>query len=419
MNSRIFRVVLIGLSTLSYINHHSCLAQAQNWPEFRGPTGDGQTHGSTLPLVWSEDENIKWKTPIHGMGWSSPVVWGDQIWLTTATEDGKKMYAICVNRHTGQIVHDLLLIENENPRFRHPTNSYASPTPVIEEGRVYVHFGSYGTICLDTQTGQEIWRRDDLECDHWRAPGSSPILDGDRLIVAYDGFDLQYVVALDKNDGKTIWKKDRNIDYGTDNGDFMKAYSTAKVYESAGKRQVVSPAAVESIAYDVETGDELWRVRHGWMNAAIRPLYDDGLVFIAAGKAKMGLIAVRTDGSGDVTESHIEWTYGPSPPERSGPLLIDGLLYFVSDKGVASCIEAKTGETVWQSRLGGAYRASPIYADGKIYFCSEEGLTSVIEAGREFKLLQQNQLEDGFQASPAVVGNTLYLRTLTHLYCVE
>ena len=194
-----------------------------NWPEFQGPRANNQSDATDLPTTWSETENVQWKTPIHGRGWSSPVIWGNQIWMCTATEDGKEMSGICVALDTGKIVYDLKLFHNAEPRFCHSMNSYASCTPAIEAGRVYLHFGSYGTACVDTGSGKTIWTRRDLPCDHWRGPGSSPILFEDLLIVHFDGYDYQYIVALNKETGETVWKKDRNIDFQTDNGDFKKA----------------------------------------------------------------------------------------------------------------------------------------------------------------------------------------------------
>src|SRR5262249_12818569 len=214
-------------------------AAGETWPQFRGPRGEGRTDAVGLPVRWGEKENIVWKTPIHDKGWSSPVVWGGQVWMTTARADGKELFAVCVDRETGKILHDLKVFDVEKPAFCIPFNSYASPTPVIEEGRVYVHFGTYGTACLDTATGKKLWERRDLNCDHFRGPGSSPIVFGDLLFVHFDGFDVQYVVALDKATGKTVWKKDRAIDYGTDNGDLKKAYATPTVITVQGKPQLI------------------------------------------------------------------------------------------------------------------------------------------------------------------------------------
>jgi outer membrane protein assembly factor BamB len=391
---------------------------AENWPQFRGPRGDGSADGK-LPLAWSESENVKWKIPIHGKGWSSPVIWGDQLWLTTATEDGKQMSAICVDRHSGKVLRDVVVFENEQPEYCEPSNSYASCTPVIEEGRIYVHFGSYGTACLDTATGKTIWQRRDIECNHWRGPGSSPIVYGNNLIVAYDGYDYQFVMALNKKNGKTAWRTDREIDYGTDNGDRKKAYSTATAFEHNGRMQIVSPSAAETIAYDPSNGKVLWRVRHGGMNAAAKPLYADGLVYIAAGSGPLSLIAVKPDGTGDVTDTHIVWGYGKSAPKRPSQVIVGDLMFMMNDGGIASCIDAKTAKVVWQKRIGGKYRASPIVADERIYFFSQDGTTPVIAAADKFKLLATNKLDNEFQASPAIAGNSLYLRTAKDLYCIE
>jgi outer membrane protein assembly factor BamB len=311
------------------------------------------------------------------------------------------------------------VVRNEEPAFRHATNSYASPTPVIEEGRVYVHFGAYGTACLDTKTADILWQRRDFPCDHFRGPGSSPVLCGDLLFVAYDGFDLQYVVALDKHTGKTLWKKDRGIDYGTDNGDYKKAYSTAAVIEYSGRTQIVSPSAAETIAYAPEDGSVLWRVRHGGMNAAALPLFGHGLVYIAAGDGGMSLVAVRPEGSGDITDTAVEWSTRKSVPKRPSHLLVGDLYFMINDEGVATCLDAKTGEEIWSKRLEDKYWASPIYAEGRIYCFGQNGGCPVLEAGREFKLLAENQLGDGFNASPAVVGKSIIARSKTHLYRIE
>ncbi|MBW3540998.1 MAG: PQQ-binding-like beta-propeller repeat protein [Planctomycetes bacterium] len=391
----------------------------QNWPEFRGPRGDGTTEAVGLPLRWSETENVVWKTPLHGRGWSSPVIWDGQVWVTTGTEDGRKLSAVCVEADSGRILHDIVVFEPAEPQYCHPTNSYASPTPAIEAGRIYVHFGAHGTACLDTGTGRIVWTRDDLQCNHFRGPGSSPILEGDLLVAQFDGFDQQYVIALDKHTGRTVWKADRDIDYGTDNGDMKKAYATPTIIESGGRRQLISPSAVATIAYDPATGKELWRVRHGGMNAAARPLFGGGLVYIAAGEGNRSLIAVQPGGSGDVSDSHIVWQTGNSVPKRPSQGLLGELLFMMNDSGVASCLDARTGEVVWRERLAGEYWASPLAGDGRIYFFSQDGRTPVVAADREFRLLAENRLDTGFNASPAVAGRALYLRTFTHLYRIE
>lgn len=409
----------------------SAVAEEADWNQFRGPHGDGTTTATGLPVTFGEGSpEIVWKTAIPGRAWSSPVVWGNQIWLSNAPEvqnlaEGQtrlekplKLSAVCVDLGTGEIVHDVLLFEVDVPQFTHGTNSYGSPTPYVEEGRVYVHFGAYGTACLDTQTGEKIWERRDLPCDHFRGPGSSPIVYGDLLYLSMDGFDYQYFAALDKRTGETVWKKDRAVDFGTTDGDAKKAYSTPLLIEAGGRELLVSPFASATIAYDPLSGDPVWTVYHGGMNAAGRPLFGGGLLFINSADGPSPLIAVRPNGTGDIT-SDIVWQTSRSVPKRPSQLLIGELLFMMNDSGVASCLDAATGEEIWTERLGGDYWASPLYADGLIYCFSQSGAIPVFRAGREYELVAENQLGEGFIASPAVAGRSLILRSTTHLYRVE
>lgn len=395
-----------GLSTLA----------ADNWPQFRGPAGNGHAAAASLPDQWSESQNVVWKTKIHDRGWSSPVVWGNRVWLTTATDSGDQLFVLCIDLATGEVVYDRKLFDVKQPQDIHETNSHASPTPVLEQDRVYVHFGAYGTACLNADDGSVRWQRRDLHCNHWRGPGSSPILLHDLLIMHFDGYDAQYVVALDKETGATRWKVDRDIDYQTDNGDFKKAFCTPTVIEAGGRLQLISPAAKATLAYDPRTGDEIWRIHYRNHSATARPLFAHGLVFINSGFSKAQLFAVRPDGQGDVTSSHIVWTERKSIGSKPSHLIVNELLYVLSDTGTASCLEAQTGANVWTKRIGGNFSASPVYADGKIYMANEEGATTVLVPGREFHKLAVNHLDDGCMASPAVVDNSLLLRTTTHLY---
>ncbi len=397
----------------------STVARAENWNQLRGPQANGHSSSKSLPTEWNETKNVTWKTAIAGKAWSSPVVWGDQIWVTNATPDGKKLSAICVDAKSGRIVHDILVYEIAKPMYCHPYNSYGSPTPIIDEGRVWVHFGSAGTACLDTASGKVLWSRQDFPCNHHRGPGSSPIIFRNLLIVTFDGYDLQYVVALDKNTGKTAWKKDRDIDYGTDNGDVKKSYCTPTVIEHEGRLQLIDPSSVATIAYNPLTGDELWKVYHGGFNAAARPLYGHGLVFINL-EGGLRLLAVRPDGSGDVTKTHIAWSTKKSTPTRPSQLLVGDYYYMVNDKGVVSCLDVKSGEATWTHRTEGRHSASPIYADGRIFLFGEDGDMRVIEANpKEFKLVGASSLDAGCMASPAVVDDALIVRTKTHLYRIE
>ncbi|MBI5819164.1 MAG: PQQ-binding-like beta-propeller repeat protein [Verrucomicrobia bacterium] len=400
-----------------------------NWPQFRGPDGMGHSNATGLPVTWSETQNIKWKTAIHDKGWSSPVIWGNQIWMTTATEDGKQLFVICVDRNTGKILRDIKLFDVETPQYIIKLNSPASPTPVIEEGRVYVTFGSPGTACLDTLTGKVLWQRRDLECNHFRGAGSSPILFGNLFILNFDGSDFQYVVALDKNTGKTVWKTKRSVDFkdldkdGKPNreGDMRKGFCTPLVASFGGAPPIlIDPGSKAFYAYDPLTGKEIWRTEeHKNHSVAVRPSVANGLIYAATGMGKASVWAIRPGGHGVVTDTHVVWKAPRNVPTMPSPIVVGDLLFMVSDNGIITCLDAKNGQVVWEQKIGGEFSASPISAEGRIYFFDREGKITVIQAGREFKQLAANQLDEGFMASPAVSGKALFLRTKTHLYRVE
>jgi len=385
----------------------SLLFFSQDWPEFRGPTGQGYSDERGLPLVWSETKNVRWKVAIPGRGWSSPAIQGDRIWLTTATEEGKSLRAISVDRNTGAILQNVEIFRLKSPGNLNAKNSQASPTPVLEGDRVYLHFGAYGTACI-TQSGEVVWKTR-LDYDNGQhGPGGSPVIYDNLLILSCDGQDVQYVVALDKLTGKVRWKKFR---------EGYQAYTTPLVVRLPGGDQVISPGAYRAVSYEPRTGKELWQVRYGdGFSNVPRPVYGDGLVFICTGFQQPSLLAVRLDGRGDVTKSHIAWTLKRGVSLTPSPLLVGDELYMVSDNGVASCIDAKTGASHWQVRLGGNHSASPIYADGRIYFLSEEGESVVIAPGKEFKALAKNQLDGPTLASMAVSSGSIFVRSQTHLY---
>lgn len=407
------------------------------WPAFRGPLGNGivpSVNGCDprgLPMSWSESENVTWKTAIHGKAWSTPAIWENQIWMTTATEDGTEMYAICVDRTSGEILLDHLLWEVENPRpLGNPVNTYASPSPVIQPGRVFLHFGSYGTACIDTQTFQTLWVRQDLPCNHFRGPGSSPFLVGDLLVLTMDGVDYQYLVALDQATGETVWKTDRSTDFKDldaegnpkADGDFRKAYTTPTLIYNHGKMQMISPGSRAAFAYDPWTGEELWGVTYGgFSNASMVGVSDDLIAVFNTGYGKPDLEAYQltADAKGDLTKSHYLWTQSRGAPKRSSPVIVDGLLYMVNDGGVATCVEMKTGEILWSERLGDPHTGSPVYADEHLFFFGENGETTILKPGREFQVVGKNQLEDGMMASPAVAGSEWYLRGKSFLYRIE
>jgi outer membrane protein assembly factor BamB len=405
-------LILLALSVVS-------TPAQENWPELRGPKRNGHSAARRLPIVWSETNNVVWKTAIHDLGWSSPVVWGDQIWITTATEDGKHLYAVCVDRRTGKIVHDLKVFDTEAPEHVASVNSYASPTAAIEAGRVYVHYGTYGTACLDTRDGKILWSRRDLTCDHHEGPGSSVMLHQDLLCFNVDGRDVQYVIALDKSNGKTVWKTNRSIDYTPFPTNCRKAFCTPIILEAGGRLQLFSPGAKAMISYDPRSGEELWKVQYDGWSMVPRPVFGHGLVFVITDYEKPELWAVRPDGRGDVTDTHVAWRLTKDMPRTASLLLVGDLLYMVNDDGYALCLEAQTGNQVWRERLKGKHSASPIYGAGRIYFFSEKNLTTVIEPGREFKVLAENQLEERVMATPAITGDDIILRSKTHLYCLR
>lgn len=382
---------------------------AADWPQFRGPGGQGHVADRGYALHWSETKNVTWKTAIEGLGWSSPVVQGNQIWLTTAADEAHSLRAVCLDRKSGKIVHDVEVFHKDDPGKIHSKNSHASPTPVLEGDRVYVHFGSHGTACLATD-GRVIWRNDELKYNHRHGPGGSPVVYRDLLIVSCDGTDVQFVVALDKHTGKIRWKKSR---------EGKMAYSTPLIVDVEGHDELISTGAVQAIAYEPLTGKEIWRVRYDGYSEVPRPVVSHGLVFLCTGYDTPGLYAVRLGGEGDVTDTHVVWKMKKGAPLNPSPVAIDDMLFVVNDKGIATCLEAETGEQLWQERIGGNFSASPVYADGRIYFLNEEGLTTVVAPERKYRQLATNQVDGQTLASPAFVDGVIFLRTDTHLYRIE
>ncbi|QQS49389.1 MAG: PQQ-binding-like beta-propeller repeat protein [Acidobacteriota bacterium] len=314
------------------------------------------------------------------------------------------------------------------PQYAHPFNSYASPTPVIEDGRVYITFGSPGTACIDTKSFKVLWQRRDIECNHFRGAGSSPIIFENLLLMHFDGSDYQFATALDKKTGRTVWQTKRSIDFQdlqpdgkpAADGDYRKGFATPHIINVNGRLEMISLGSKAAYAYDPRTGRELWRVEErGQHSASTRPVIGHGMIFYPTGFAAGQLFAVKTGGNGLITDSHVAWKIKRGVPNKPSLLLIDDLIYMINDTGIASCVEAKTGELVWQQRIGGEYSASPVYADGKIWIFSEDGKTTVLRPGRTFEKLAENQLDEGFLASPAISGKAFFLRTRTHLYRIE
>jgi outer membrane protein assembly factor BamB len=422
-------IVVLGLFVLAIPSARG------DWPDFRGPTADGHVSATGdakpigLPLEWSESKNVKWKTEIPYRGWSTPVIMAGQVWLTTATEDGHDFFAICVAEATGDVKYNVPLFHSDTPEpLGNAVNCYAACSPVIEPGRVYVHFGSYGTACLDTATGKVLWKRDDLPCRHYRGPSSSPVIFENLLILTFDGADLQYLAALDKTTGETVWKTDRDVIWNDENapgkfakdGDMRKAHSTPLLVIGAdGRVQLLSGGAKAAFSYDPRTGKENWRVHFDDWSVAPRPLYQDGIEYLVTGLVHPQSWAVKTDGEGDVTDSGVNWRLTQHVAKTASPILVDGLIYMLGDDGIATAVDAATGEIVWTKRIGGKFAASPIYGDGRLYFCDQQGVTTLVKPGREYEALASNTLDDGLMASPAVDGKALFLRTKTHLYRIE
>lgn len=404
-------------------------APANTWPQFRGPHATGHADAAGLVTEWSETKNVKWKTPIPHKGWSTPLVSGTQVWLTAATAEGNDFFVLCLDRATGKVLHEAKLFHSDKPEpLGNPLNGYASCTGFLEDGLVYLHFGSYGTACLDTTTFKGVWQRTDLPCRHYRGPGSSLFPWKDTIILTMDGVDVQYLCALDKKTGKDRWRTDRKTEFDDldakgqpkREGDLRKSYSTPLPVTVEGKTQLVSSGSMATVGYDPDSGKELWRVRYkGFSNASI-PAWHDGTLAVVTGHGKSNLLAFSITGqsSGDLTDKLL-WEVTKNIPTRSSPVVVDGLAWVMNDNALISAIDMKTGAVVIDSeRVLGSCSASPLYADGKLFFCTERGETVVVKPGRTFEKVSSNILPDGIMASPVAAGKELFIRTKTTLYCI-
>ena len=406
----------------------------QDWPQFRGPHGDGTSAARNVPLTWSESNNIAWKVAVPGRGRSSPVVIGDRVWLTTALEQGVirtniksddmqtaehvTLQAVGLDAKQGKELWRTTLFEVDKPAPVHWLNSWATPSPVIEKGRLYCDFGTFGTACLDARDGKILWQTC-LPLDHQVGPGSSPVLWRDLLVLVRDGRDAQYVTALDKQTGRTVWKTDRPpID--TSNRDLKKCFTTPLLIASGKGTQLLSPGARWVVSYDPDTGKELWRQRHGeGFSIGSCPVFSHGLAIFSTGCMRPQFLAVNIDGTGEIPATNVVWRITQQVPVMSSPVVSGEEMYWVSDDGMASCADPRTGEIYWQKRAGGRTFASPLYAEGRVYFFAQDGKTTVIRAGRQFEKLAENQLQGPVVATPAIVDGTIYLRTDTHLYRIQ
>jgi outer membrane protein assembly factor BamB len=417
-----------------------------NWNQFRGAHGDGVSAANDLPVEFDEAKNVRWKTAIPGEGWSSPVVWGNEIWVTSGNRTTQELRAICIDAASGKIVKDIKvfdMIQREvDPAYMHDSphlNSVATPTSVVEEDHVFVSFGSQGIACLDRKNGDKLWERRDLRAYQPVRQGSSPIVDEENLYVAFDGTDQQFFVALDKKTGDTRWKTDRNVatdwsatlrarglepkkNGGGKPGDNHKSFATAHLINVNGQRQLIAPAAEATISYNPNTGEELWRVLYpGGFNVAARPLHAHGMVYVFTSGLTGYLMGIRPDGKGDVTDTHVGWSTTRGTPHIPSPVIAGDLMFLVTDKGgIVRCLEVKSGEEVWKKRLAGDHWASPILANDKLYFSSKQGDVFVLSATRDTpELIARNRLNASFIASPAVAGSSLIVRSTTHLYCIH
>ena len=391
-------------------------ASAAEWPEFRGPTGQGISTATQLPLEWSATRNVVWKQPVPGSGWSSPVIARGRVFLTSGMPvagGGPSLRALCFDAETGAPVWDVEVFATteSSPQPVHDKNSPASPTPIIDGDRIYVHFGHHGSACVDW-SGRIVWRNASLRYNPVHGNGGSPILAGEHLIFNVDGGRDPYVVALHRKTGEVAWKVPRPPGVRQ-----TFSFSTPLLITVDGQRQVISPGSGSVSALDPASGREYWHVRYGSGYSVVpRPVFGHGLIFVATGYGRADLLAIRTGGEGDATDTHIAWRTTKGAPLTPSVVLVGDEVFAVSDMGVASCWDAKTGTLHWQERLEGNYSASPLAAAGRIYFQNELGTGTVIRAGREFTKLATNRLEERTLASYGVAGNSFFIRTAGHLY---
>ncbi len=416
-------VVLLLAGTILHIQAQE---HAGQWNQFRGPELDGICT-QPLPVRWDDSTHIAWKSPIPGKGWSSPVVWEDQVWITTALEKEKELKAICVDLKSGHVLKEITVFTSDTLYRKHSVNSYATPTPAIEAGFLYVHFGRYGTACLNTTTGQKVWERTDLHCDHVQGPGSSVILHGDKLIVHMEGTDVQYITALDKQTGETIWRTGRPQElYEPLEEIGRKAYVTPLIISVNGKDLLISNGSAVCVAYEVETGREVWRIIQGEDSTIAMPVECDGWVYFYTSfvtgeneKRYAELFAVDPQGEGDIGNTHVKWRMESPILQLSSPVAMDGKLYTVNSQSTLQCIDARSGKVFWEERLRGKFHSSPIYASGLLYFSSTRGETIVCRAGDRYEELALNRLKGEIWATPAAAEGSILMRTSNYLYRIQ
>jgi outer membrane protein assembly factor BamB len=395
------------------------MAQTSDWTHFRGSRLDAIAADEKIPLVW-DNSTVKWKTEIHGRGHSSPVVYGSQIWITTATLDGKELYAVCIDFLTGKIIHDIKVFASEEVIGKHGINTYASPTPCIEKGFVYAHFGSLGTACIRTTDGTVVWKRTDLKVNHVQGPGSSPVLYKNLLILHYEGTDIRYLIALDKTTGKQVWRTDRPEEpYKPLPSIGKKAYVTPLIINVKGTDMLFSNGSAVCCAYDPMTGTEIWRVVRGAESTVPMPFSENGIVYFCTGSMEdtpptySEMLAVNPDGRGDITAANVLWKRRDDIAHTQilTPVIKDGLIYTVSTRNLLMCLDALNGKEIWSERQRSDHNASPVYVNGNVWFFSIKGEVLAVKAGRKHETVARNQMDSGIWATPAFVRNSVILRT--------
>jgi len=395
-------------------------ASSADWPAFRGPSGDGQVTEAGLPLKWSDQENVRWKKPIPGDGWSSPVIRQGLIYLTAAVpeseepQSARSLRLMILRAADGELVRNQeVFAQNADAPRIHNKNSHASPTPLIDGEDVFVHFGHQGTACFDLQ-GNPRWVNRSIQYAPVHGNGGSPILAGDALIFSCDGAAEPFVIALNRRTGEPLWRKPRSVDATR-----KFSFTTPTLIEVAGQQQVISPGSDVVMALNPTNGEEIWRFRYDGYSVIPKPIFANGLLYVCTGYNQPSLLAIRPDGLGDVTETHLAWSTKRSVPHTPSLLLVGEQIYMVSDNGVASCLNALNGEPYWTERLGGNFSASPIHGDNKIYFQDEAGKTTVIRPGTTFEKLAENTIGERTLASFAVADGALYLRSAQHLFRIQ
>jgi outer membrane protein assembly factor BamB len=419
MSSRFYLLFLLT----SHLSLLTALLPAEDWPEFRGPTGQGISTAKGLVTEWSPTKNIVWKAELPGRAWSSPIVVGDRIFLTNAVGDKDSadphdtfsLRVLALNAVDGKMIWDTELFRIENPQTLgvHGKNSYASPTPIFEDGRIYAHFGHLGTACVD-ENGRLVWKTNELAYKPVHGNGGCPVLVNDLLVFNADAGSAPFIVALDKQTGSVRWKIPRT-------SDAKKKFSfcTPLVIEVKGEKQIITPGSNVVSALNPKDGSEIWRVRYDGYSVVPRPVFGHGLLFLSTGFDHASALAIRPDGRGDVTDTHVAWKLDKGSPLTPSMLLVDKDIYMVSDQGIVSCVDAVSGAVHWQERVSRVTSASPLYADGKIYIQDELGSGYVLKPNSaSLELLAQNDLGDKSLASPAVWKNKLLIRTQSALWCI-